>query len=55
MTYYLSTISGDEVPVIHGSALLALQGQPEWKQNQQLMAAVDEYIQLQLVKLIYHS
>jgi len=36
---------GDEVPVIHGSALLALQGQPEWEEKiNELMAAVDEYI-----------
>ena len=36
---------GDEVPVIHGSALLALQGQPEWDAKiNELMAAVDEYI-----------
>ena len=36
---------GDEVPVIHGSALLALQGQPEWEAKiNELMAAVDEYI-----------
>ena len=36
---------GDEVPVIHGSALLALQGQSEWEAKiNELMAAVDEYI-----------
>ena len=36
---------GDEVPVIHGSALLALQRQPEWEAKiNELMAAVDEYI-----------
>ena len=36
---------GDEVPVIHGSALLALQGQPEWEAKiNELMAAVDAYI-----------
>jgi len=36
---------GDEVPVIHGSALLALQGQPEWEAKiNELMAAVGEYI-----------
>ena len=36
---------GDEVPVIHGSALLALQGQPQWEAKiNELMAAVDEYI-----------
>ena len=36
---------GYEVPVIHGSALLALQGQPEWEAKiNELMAAVDEYI-----------
>ena len=36
---------GDEVPVIHGSALLALQGHPEWEAKiNELMAAVDEYI-----------
>jgi len=36
---------GDEIPVIQGSALLALQGQPEWEEKiNELMAAVDEYI-----------
>ena len=36
---------GDDVPVIQGSALLALQGQPEWEAKiNELMAAVDEYI-----------
>ena len=36
---------GDEVPVVQGSALLALQGQPEWEEKiNELMAAVDEYI-----------
>ena len=36
---------GDDVPVIQGSALLALQGQPEWEAKiNELMDAVDEYI-----------
>ncbi|SHK99548.1 translation elongation factor 1A (EF-1A/EF-Tu), partial [Rhodothermus profundi] len=36
---------GDEVPVIRGSALLALQGEPEWEDRiMELMEAVDEYI-----------
>jgi len=36
---------GDEVPVVQGSALLALQGKPEWEEKiTELMAAVDEYI-----------
>jgi len=36
---------GDDIPVIQGSALLALQGQAEWEEKiHELMAAVDEYI-----------
>ena len=36
---------GDNAPVIRGSALGALNGQPEWEEKvKELMAAVDEYI-----------
>jgi len=36
---------GDEVPVIRGSALLALQGDPKWQDKvMELMDAVDSYI-----------
>ena len=36
---------GDEVPVIKGSALKALEGDPQWEEKiHELMAAVDEYI-----------
>lgn len=36
---------GDDVPVIKGSALKALEGEPEWEEKiVELMAAVDEYI-----------
>ncbi|QOR66766.1 elongation factor Tu [Cytobacillus suaedae] len=36
---------GDDVPVIKGSALRALEGAPEWEEKIiELMAAVDEYI-----------
>lgn len=36
---------GDDVPVIKGSALRALEGAPEWEEKiLELMAAVDEYI-----------
>ncbi len=36
---------GDEVPVIRGSALKALEGDPEWEEKiLELMNAVDEYI-----------
>jgi len=36
---------GDDVPVIKGSALKALEGEPEWEEKiDELMAAVDEYI-----------
>ena len=36
---------GDEVPVIQGSALLALNGESEWEDKiMELMAAVDDYI-----------
>lgn len=36
---------GDDIPVIKGSALKALEGEPEWEAKiEELMAAVDEYI-----------
>ena len=36
---------GDDIPVIKGSALKALEGEPEWEEKVlELMAAVDEYI-----------
>ncbi|MFN2516362.1 MAG: elongation factor Tu, partial [Pyrinomonadaceae bacterium] len=36
---------GDKIPVIKGSALKALEGDPEWEKTvEELMAAVDEYI-----------
>ncbi|GIN58920.1 elongation factor Tu [Lederbergia ruris] len=36
---------GDDIPVIKGSALKALEGEPEWEEKiDELMAAVDEYI-----------
>jgi elongation factor Tu len=36
---------GDDIPVIKGSALKALEGAPEWEEKiNELMAAVDEYI-----------
>ncbi|ESU31441.1 elongation factor Tu [Bacillus sp. 17376] len=36
---------GDDIPVIKGSALKALEGEPEWEEKiNELMAAVDEYI-----------
>src|ERR1700739_1331335 len=36
---------GDEVPVIRGSALGALNGEPKWEKSiDELMAAVDEYV-----------
>ncbi len=36
---------GDDAPVIRGSALKALEGQPEWEEKVlELMAAVDEYV-----------
>jgi elongation factor Tu len=36
---------GDDIPVIKGSALKALEGEPEWEEKvMELMAAVDEYI-----------
>ena len=36
---------GDEIPVIKGSALKALEGEPEWEKTvQELMDAVDSYI-----------
>src|ERR1700751_4617497 len=38
---------GDDVPVIRGAALKAIEGDPKYKENIfQLMAAVDEYIPL---------
>ena len=37
---------GDDVPVIQGSALGALNGEPQWEEKiTELMAAVDEYIE----------
>ena len=36
---------GDDIPVIKGSALKALEGEPEWEEKiNELMTAVDEYI-----------
>ena len=36
---------GDDIPVIKGSALKALEGEPEWEEKiDELMEAVDEYI-----------
>ena len=36
---------GDDLPIIKGSALKALEGDPEWQQKiWDLMDAVDEYI-----------
>src|SRR3982074_1816989 len=36
---------GDDIPVIKGSALKALEGDPEWEKTvEELMVAVDEYI-----------
>nr|WP_144924528.1 elongation factor Tu [Paenibacillus bovis] len=36
---------GDDIPVIKGSALKALEGEPEWEEKiLELMAAVDEYV-----------
>ncbi|KAB2329217.1 elongation factor Tu [Cytobacillus depressus] len=36
---------GDDIPVVKGSALKALEGEPEWEEKVlELMAAVDEYI-----------
>ncbi|MBN8203976.1 MULTISPECIES: elongation factor Tu [Bacillaceae] len=36
---------GDDIPVVKGSALKALEGEPEWEAKiEELMAAVDEYI-----------
>ncbi|PAF14264.1 elongation factor Tu, partial [Shouchella clausii] len=36
---------GDDVPVIKGSALKALEGEADWEEKiVELMAAVDEYI-----------
>jgi elongation factor Tu len=38
---------GDTIPIVKGSALKALEGDPKYKENiSQLMAAVDEYIPL---------
>jgi elongation factor Tu len=38
---------GDEIPVVRGSALKALEGDPEWEAKiDELMAKVDEYIPL---------
>jgi elongation factor Tu len=38
---------GDNIPIVKGSALKALEGDPKYKENiMQLMAAVDEYIPL---------
>ncbi|XXN13738.1 MAG: elongation factor Tu [Candidatus Hodgkinia cicadicola] len=36
---------GDNVPIVKGSALLALQGDPKWKQGiDQLMVAIDQHV-----------
>jgi elongation factor Tu len=36
---------GDDIPVVRGSALKALEGDPQWEQTvEELMAAVDSYI-----------
>jgi len=36
---------GDDIPVVKGSALKALEGEPEWEEKiMELMAAVDEYV-----------
>ncbi|MBU8880245.1 elongation factor Tu [Bacillus sp. FJAT-29790] len=36
---------GDDIPVVKGSALKALEGEPEWEEKVlELMAAVDEYV-----------
>ena len=36
---------GDDIPVVKGSALKALEGEPEWEEKiLELMAAVDEYV-----------
>ncbi|PIC64968.1 elongation factor Tu [Sporosarcina sp. P13] len=36
---------GDDIPVVRGSALKALEGEPEWEEKiLELMAAVDDYI-----------
>ena len=36
---------GDDIPVVRGSALKALEGDPEWEKTvEELMAAVDSYI-----------
>src|SRR5690606_33416711 len=38
---------GDEIPIVRGSALKALEGDPEWEAKiDELMAKVDEYIPL---------
>jgi elongation factor Tu len=45
MTYY--SFPGDTMPVIRGSALGALNGEPKWVEKvEELMKAVDEYIPL---------
>ncbi len=45
LTFY--NFDGDNAPVISGSALGALNGEPEWVEKvKELMAAVDEYIPL---------
>ena len=47
---------GDDIPVIKGSALKALEGEAEWEEKiVELMDAVDNIFQLQNVKLTNHS
>ena len=47
---------GDDVPVIKGSALKALEGEAEWEEKIfELMEAVDSTSQLQIVTLTSHS
>ena len=47
---------GDDIPVIKGSALKALEGEAEWEEKiVELMDAVDSISQLQHVKLKNHS
>ena len=43
LTFY--EFDGDNTPVIHGSALGALNGEPKWEEKvMELMDAVDTYI-----------
>jgi elongation factor Tu len=47
---------GDNGPVIQGSALGALNGEPKWVETvMNLMEAVDSWIELQFVTLKNHS